>query len=134
MDKQANEEKEVEIISAEIHKCYCRAYERRFGKPYWTNGDYSKLDEPTKNYDREMAIWHIANRAPATPLVDLDRQKIDVEIETIIHGIRAFASYGIGARIYGEGVDDIHLQRAISSAVAIRKLCEELNKGEQNGN
>ncbi len=52
--------KELEKVSAEIHKCYCRAYERRFGKPYWTNGDYSKLDEPTKDYDREMATWHIA--------------------------------------------------------------------------
>lgn len=50
----------LEIVSAEIHKCYCRMYEKRFGKPYWTNGDYSKLDEPTKNYDREMARWHIA--------------------------------------------------------------------------
>lgn len=49
----------IEETSAEIHKCYCRAYERRFGKPYWTNGDYSKLDEPTKDYDREMAKWHL---------------------------------------------------------------------------
>ena len=39
--------KEIEKVSAEIHKCYCRVYERRFGKPYWTNGDYSKLDEST---------------------------------------------------------------------------------------
>lgn len=72
MDKQANDE--VERISAEIHKCYCRAYENTFGKPYWTNGDYSKLDEPTKDYDRIIARWHIANRA--TPLVALDRSKM----------------------------------------------------------
>lgn len=50
----------VESISAEVHKCYCRAYERRFGEPYWTGGDYSKLDEPTKDYDREMARYLIA--------------------------------------------------------------------------
>ena len=50
---------EVETISAAIHRCYCRAYERRFGKPYWTGGDYSKLPEETKDYDREMARWHI---------------------------------------------------------------------------
>ena len=63
---------EIEIISAEIHKCYCRAYERRFCKPYWTNGDYSKLDEPTKDYDREMAAWVIADRAKIVePLVEL---------------------------------------------------------------
>lgn len=51
---------EIERLSAEIHKCYCRAYERRFGKPYWTNGDYSKLDEATKDYDREMARFVMA--------------------------------------------------------------------------
>ena len=51
---------EREKLSAEIHKCYCRAYERRFGKAYWTGGDYSKLDEETKDYDREMADYLIA--------------------------------------------------------------------------
>lgn len=57
-----NREELVEIISSEIHKCYCRVYERRFGKPYWTNGDYSKLDELTKDYDREMAEFIIQDR------------------------------------------------------------------------
>lgn len=63
MNSQSNAQSEsIEKLSAEIHKCYCRAYERRFGKPYWTNGDYSKLDEPTKDYDREMAKWVQADR------------------------------------------------------------------------
>ena len=51
--------KKIEKVSAEIHKCYCRVYKRRSGMPYWTNGDYSKLDESTKNYDREMAVFHL---------------------------------------------------------------------------
>lgn len=51
---------DVEKLSAEIHKCYCRAYERRFGKPYWTGGDYSKLEEAVKDYDREMAKFMLA--------------------------------------------------------------------------
>ena len=42
--------------------------------------------------------------------------------QTIIHGIRAFASYGIGARIYGDGVDDIHLQKAITAAKDIESM------------
>lgn len=42
--------------------------------------------------------------------------------QTIIHGIRAFASYGVGARIYGDGVDDIHLQRAITAAKEIEAM------------
>ena len=48
-------DEEIEKLSAEIHKCYCRAYERRFGKPYWTEGNYELLKEETKDYDREMA-------------------------------------------------------------------------------
>ena len=55
---------DIEALSAEIHKCYCRAYERRFGKPYWTGGDYSKLEEVTKDYDREMARWVMENFIP----------------------------------------------------------------------
>ncbi len=42
--------------------------------------------------------------------------------QTIIHGIRAFASYGIGARIYGDGVDNIHLQKAITAAKDIESM------------
>jgi hypothetical protein len=65
--KMSGEKMDREVISAEIHKCYCRAYERRFGKPYWTNGDYSKLDEATKDYDRAMADWHIKQMYTRTP-------------------------------------------------------------------
>lgn len=66
---------EIEKISAEIHKCYCRAYENRFGKPYWTNGDYSLLDEPTKDYDREMARWHISELSALKSKLDVYREQ-----------------------------------------------------------
>ena len=49
----------VETLAAEIHKVYCIAYAKRFRKPYHTNGDYSKLDEATKEYDRAFARWHM---------------------------------------------------------------------------
>lgn len=48
-----------EKLSAEIHKCYCRYYLKRYGKEYRTKWDYSKLDEETKDADREMADWVI---------------------------------------------------------------------------
>lgn len=74
----------IEEISAEIHKCYCRAYEKRFGKPYWTNGDYSKLDEPTKDYDREMARWHISEvKRIVEPLVKCNDIKRDKLVEVL---------------------------------------------------
>ena len=47
-----------EELAAEVHNVYCKAYERRFGKPYWTNGDYSKLDKETQDYDRAFVLWH----------------------------------------------------------------------------
>lgn len=50
---------DIEALAAETHKIYCEAYEKRFGKPFWTNGDYSKLDEPTKEYDRHFVRWAI---------------------------------------------------------------------------
>lgn len=52
-------EHDIEALAAETHKIYCEAYEKRHGKPYWTNGDYSKLDEPTKEYDRFFVRWAI---------------------------------------------------------------------------
>ena len=42
----------LELISEEVHKAYCIQYEAKKGEPYWTGGDYSKLDEATKEYDR----------------------------------------------------------------------------------
>ena len=49
-----------ELIAEQIHKVHCRAYTKIIGLPYWTGGDYSKLDELTKDYDRAFARWHLA--------------------------------------------------------------------------
>lgn len=46
---------ETEALSEKIHHLYCAQYEKDHGEPYWTNGDYSKLDERTKEYDRNIA-------------------------------------------------------------------------------
>ena len=53
------EVKTIEALAAEVHGIYCVEYEKRFGKPYWTGADYSKLDEPTKDYDRAFVRWHL---------------------------------------------------------------------------
>lgn len=45
----------IEELSEQIHKVYCAYYLAREGKPYWTEGNYSKLDEATKEADRYMA-------------------------------------------------------------------------------
>ena len=46
------DDQKIELLSEAVHKAYCKCYERKHGKPYWTNGDYSKLDDETKGFDR----------------------------------------------------------------------------------
>ena len=45
---------EFEKLAEKVHKVYCEQYLKDNGKPYWTEGDYSKLDEKTKQYDRNI--------------------------------------------------------------------------------
>lgn len=45
----------IEELAERIHKAYCKHYQKVKGEPYWTGGDYSKLDEETKEYDRVIA-------------------------------------------------------------------------------
>lgn len=42
----------IERCAAAVHLAYCQNYLKRKGKVYWTVGDYSKLDEETKEIDR----------------------------------------------------------------------------------
>ncbi|CAK0749208.1 hypothetical protein CCP3SC15_150028 [Gammaproteobacteria bacterium] len=84
-----------EELSSEVHKCYCRAYERRFGKPYWTNGDYSKLDEATKDYDREMADYLISRERSLMEKVREPLIKADVKIGGVCEALRIIAD-GMG--------------------------------------
>ena len=43
----------IEDMSERIHKVYCQYYIDVKGEEYWTKGDYSKLNEDTKDFDRE---------------------------------------------------------------------------------
>lgn len=50
---------DIEALSAEVHKLYCAQYLIDHGAPYWSGGDYSKLDERVKEYDRNIVRWHL---------------------------------------------------------------------------
>ena len=52
MTEMKSDEQMVERCAEAVHKAYCKNYFERNGKPYWTNGDYSRLDEQTKEIDR----------------------------------------------------------------------------------
>jgi len=47
-----NHDLDIEVLSEAVHKAYCADYLKRKGRCYWTGGDYSKLDEETKEIDR----------------------------------------------------------------------------------
>jgi len=42
----------IEKRSKAVHQAYCKGYIAKHGKPYWTGGDYSRLDNETKEIDR----------------------------------------------------------------------------------
>jgi DnaJ-class molecular chaperone len=44
----------VELMAKAVHEAYCECYEEREGKPYWTGGDYDKLDQSWKEVDRTI--------------------------------------------------------------------------------
>lgn len=43
----------IELCAEAVHKAYCENYKRRKGEDYWTGSDYSKLNEETKEIDRD---------------------------------------------------------------------------------
>ena len=51
----------LEKCAEAVHKACCNYYLKNKGKEYWTKGDYSLLDEPTKQIDRETvkAIFRV---------------------------------------------------------------------------
>jgi hypothetical protein len=46
-----------EMFCAVLHKMYCEQHFINNGKQYRTNGDYSLLDKPTKDYDRCIVLF-----------------------------------------------------------------------------
>jgi 3'-phosphoadenosine 5'-phosphosulfate (PAPS) 3'-phosphatase len=53
----------VEWLAERIHKAYCEEYKKQKGVEYWTKGDYSKLDEGEKEYERVTARVVVNNLA-----------------------------------------------------------------------
>ena len=43
---------DVEPLSEAVHKAYCKYHIEHKGEEYWTKGDYNKLNEEGKEYDR----------------------------------------------------------------------------------
>ena len=50
--REVLESPDIEKISEAVHKSYCKQYKIKHSKEYWTGGNYSKLDEATKEFDR----------------------------------------------------------------------------------
>ena len=50
---QEKREVDIEIICEKVHQAYCKYHLENKGTEYWTKGDYSKLTEEGKEYDRK---------------------------------------------------------------------------------
>lgn len=68
-------EKLLEKCAEAVHKAYCNYHLRNKGVEYWTKGDYSLLDEPTKQIDRET-VKAVFATIKANPLEKLAMPKI----------------------------------------------------------
>lgn len=42
----------MEFVCEQVHKAYCKYHLEKNGIEYWTKGDYNKLTEASKEYDR----------------------------------------------------------------------------------
>jgi len=54
----------LEECAEAVHKSYWAYHLKNKGEEYWTKGDYSKLDEPTKQIDRETvkAVFNVLKK------------------------------------------------------------------------
>jgi hypothetical protein len=76
------EEVDIEKCAEAVHKAYCNYHLKNKGVPYWTNGDYTLLDEATKQIDREtvLAVLAVINQhsTPSlNPLLEEMKRKYD---------------------------------------------------------
>jgi hypothetical protein len=62
------EEHDVERLARKVHETYCDCHRKRTGEEYWTKGDYDKLSEEMKEYDRAVARMFLS-AAPANDKV-----------------------------------------------------------------
>jgi hypothetical protein len=45
-------DKDMEFVCEQVHKAYCKYHLENKGIEYWTKGDYNKLTDDGKEYDR----------------------------------------------------------------------------------
>lgn len=54
----------LEKCAESVHKAYCNYHFKNKGVEYWTKGNYSLLDESTKQIDRETvkAVFNVLEK------------------------------------------------------------------------
>ena len=82
---------EFEKLAEKVHKVYCEQYLKDNGKPYWTEGDYSKLDERTKQYDRNIVtLMESYAQEKCREQRDSDNSNIDKLLDAQIGEVAVF--------------------------------------------
>jgi hypothetical protein len=63
-----------EMICKKVHQVYCKYYKEIKGEEYWTKGDYNKLTEEGKEYDRQTVravLEQLRELLPEEKYIDL---------------------------------------------------------------
>jgi len=63
-DKVEFTEELLEQCAEAVHQAYCSYYLKSKGVEYWTKGNYSLLNDPTKQIDRETvkAVFEVLEK------------------------------------------------------------------------
>jgi len=110
----------VEKCAEAVHKAYCKRHEKREGRPYWTGGDYSKLDEDMKDVDRDTV------RAVLL-LVNDDRDRLRRALDVAVEGMASAAAVFAGGGTAGEMSHDINEAR-----LKIKRIMEDNGTGSES--
>lgn len=79
----------LEKCAEAVHKAYCNYHLLNKGVEYWTKGNYSLLDEPTKQIDRETvkAVFTTIKANPVEKLVRLPDERLEALSDKVRCGI-----------------------------------------------
>lgn len=83
-------DQEVEKMAERVHHVYCDYHLAVRGVPYWTNGDYSKLEEKVKEADRYMARFFLNVLKRYMPMSEHNNREQSLLVE--IKSLRAHLS------------------------------------------
>ncbi|KKL78870.1 hypothetical protein LCGC14_2020500 [marine sediment metagenome] len=80
---------DIEKLVEAVHKAYCDERIRQRKETYWTNGDYNKLDEVAKEYDR-ATVRAVLEAVNFEELQKDLAHETDMELKLIVQALKVW--------------------------------------------